>query len=143
MTPGMTPPLFAVPPRPTAASQPFWDACQREQLMLPRCDACARLTYYPRIHCPHCGGRALTWERLSGRARVFSYSHVAVAFHGTDWASQLPYTVVLADLAEGPRMATRLLGEDREAVRGGDALRFVFPLVGGMRLPMVERIVPA
>jgi uncharacterized OB-fold protein len=134
----MSPPLHAALPKPTAASQPFWDACQREALVLPRCDNCQRLSYFPRIHCPHCGGRALTWQRLTGRARVFSFTHVAVAFHGADWTSQLPYTVVLVDLDEGPRMVTRLLGDDRELVQSGDAVQFVFPLIDGMRLPMVQ-----
>lgn len=135
----MTDDLFAVLPQPTAASQPFWDACEREQLMLPCCEACGKLFYYPRIHCPHCSSRALDWQRLAGRGRVFSFTHVAVSFHGAAWDSQLPYTVVLVTLEEGPQMLTRLIGEDRAAVRSGDLVMFVFPRIGGRRLPMVRR----
>ncbi len=135
----MTDDLFAVLPQPTAASQPFWDACEREQLILPRCTACAKLFYYPRIHCPHCGGRALDWQRLAGRGRVVSFTHVAVSFHGAAWDSQLPYTVVLVTLDEGPQMLTRLIGADRAAVRSGDPVMFVFPRIAGRRLPLVQR----
>ncbi len=135
----MTDDLFAVLPEPTAASKPFWDACEQEQLLMPRCETCAKLFYYPRIHCPHCGSRALGWQRVAGRGRVFSFTHVAVSFHGAAWDSQLPYTVVLVTLDEGPQMLTRLIGEDRAAVQSGDPVEFVFPRIDGRRLPMVRR----
>lgn len=127
-------------PAMTAASKPFWDACQQERLLLPRCETCSRLFYYPRIHCPHCGSRALGWVEASGRGRVFSFTHVAVSFHGNAWESQLPYTVILVDLDEGPRMLSRLLGDNRDAVRSGDAVQAVFPMIEGHRLPMFERV---
>jgi uncharacterized OB-fold protein len=115
--------LLGTLPAMTAASKPFWDACQQERLLLPRCETCGRVFYFPRIHCPYCGSRALGWLQASGRGRVFSFTHVALSFHGSAWESQLPYTVILVDLAEGLRMLSRLLGDDREAVRSGDAVK--------------------
>lgn len=132
--------LLGALPVMTTASKPFWDGCQQERLLLPRCETCGRLFYYPRIHCPHCASRALGWVEASGRGRVFSFSHVAVSFHGTTWESQLPYTVILVDLEEGPRMLSRLIGDDAGAVRSGDAVNVVFPMILGHRLPMFERV---
>lgn len=132
--------LRAVLPQPTAASAPFWEGCDREELVLPVCEACGHVFFYPRIHCPRCAGRALGWTRASGRGTVFSFTHVAVSFHGAEWESQLPYTVILVDLAEGPRMASRLIGEGREAVRSGDPVAVTFPQVEGRRLPFFTRV---
>ncbi len=132
--------LRAILPRPTAASAPFWDACDRGELLLQRCDACSHLFYYPRIHCPKCGGRALSWQASRGTGRVFSFTHVHVSFHGKDWESQLPYTVILLDLGEGPRMLSRLIGEDRAEVCAGDRVEVVFPMIDGRKLPFFRRI---
>jgi uncharacterized OB-fold protein len=134
--------LRAVLPKPTAASAPFWEACDREELMLPVCEACAHVFYYPRIHCPACGSRRVGWQRGCGRGTVFSFTHVAVSFHGPDWESQLPYTVVLVDLEEGVRMVSRLIGDTRADVRTGDAVTVTFPLIEGRRLPYFERALP-
>jgi len=131
--------LRAVLPHPTEASRPFWEACQRGELLLGRCDACDHVFYYPRRHCPACGAPEPGWIRSSGRGRIFSFTHVAVSFHGAGWESQLPYTVILVDLEEGPRMLSRLVGGGREAVKSGDAVEVVFPEVEGQRLPFFRR----
>ncbi|WP_372399498.1 OB-fold domain-containing protein [Azospirillum sp. HJ39] len=138
--------LFATPPEPTEASAPFWAGCDRQELLFPRCGSCGHLFYYPRRHCPRCSGSALGWQRLSGRGTVFSFTHVAVAFQGAEWEGQLPYTVVLVDLAEGPRMLSRLVGRSDSRtegpapveVRSGDAVTVVFPQIVGRRFPFFE-----
>jgi uncharacterized OB-fold protein len=127
--------LRAVLPQPTKASIPFLDACDREELILPICEDCGKVFFYPRIHCPKCASRNLSWRRACGRGTVFSFTHVAVSFHGADWESQLPYTVILVDLAEGPRIVSRLIGDGRDAVRTGDHVTITFPQVEGRRLP--------
>jgi uncharacterized OB-fold protein len=131
--------IRAILPRPTAASQPFWDGCNRGEFLLSRCTPCGHVFYYPRIHCPQCGARELGWLRCSGRGMVFSFTHVGVSFHGPGWESQLPYTVLLVDLEEGPRMMSRLVGNDRDAVAGGDRVELVFVEIDGQRLPFFQR----
>jgi uncharacterized OB-fold protein len=127
--------LKAVLPQPTAASAPFWDACDRGQLLLPRCRDCRHVFYYPRIMCPKCGGRTLDWLACSGRGRVFSFSQVSVSFYGPDWESQLPYTVVLVDLEEGPRMLSRLTGDHVDRVHIGACVEISFAAIGDRKLP--------
>ena len=50
-------------PRVNAINRPFWEGCNRGELVLQQCDdpACARFVYYPRVCCPYCGGGALSW----------------------------------------------------------------------------------
>ena len=92
-----------------------------------------------RMMCPRCGGRALDTRDSAGHGTVFSFTHVAVSFHGPSWDSQLPYTVVLVDLDDGPRMLSRLVGEDRERLRIGDRVGVHFVEFEGHKLPYFER----
>ncbi|MBI5911728.1 MAG: Zn-ribbon domain-containing OB-fold protein [Betaproteobacteria bacterium] len=127
--------IFAVLPTPTAESRPFWEACNRGELLLQKCDGCGHVFYYPRQMCPQCGKREPGWITSTGRGIVYSYSHIAVSFYGAQWESQIPYTVILVDLDEGPRMLSRLIGDDRERAKIGDRLEVNFVEVGKQKLP--------
>ena len=133
--------LKALLPSPTDDSREFWAACNDGVLLLRSCRACAHCFYYPRQACPKCGSRDLEWRRSRGTATVFSYSHVHTSFYGSFWESQLPYTVVLVDLSEGPRMLSRLVGADHLEVRAGDPVEVQFELVESQKLPFFHRIV--
>ena len=97
-----------VPP-PSPASAPFWDATRRRELTVQRCESCARLVWYPRFVCPHCGGSSLEWEKLSGDGVVYAVSvHHRAALPAL--ADKVPYSVVLVDLDEGVRMMSNVFG---------------------------------
>ena len=95
-------------PEPEPIARPYWDSLKAGALQLQRCDGCGRFVFYPRVHCPHCGGRALTWTAVSGRGRLHSFCvphrHPNPAFQ-----PELPYVVALVDLDEGARMTTTLV----------------------------------
>jgi uncharacterized protein len=125
----------AVLPKPSIDSARFWAACNEEQLLLAHCKSCAHVFYYPRLMCPNCGGRELGWRTSKGVGAVYSYSHVLTSFWGDAWQSELPYTVILVDLDEGPRMLSRLVGERREQVASGARVLVAFQSVQGQKLP--------
>lgn len=125
--------LLAELPRPTRDSQPFWEGCNAERLLLQRCGECRHLFYYPRRLCPACGATALQWEQASGHGRIYSFSEVHVPFQGPQWAGQVPYTVVLVDLDEGPRMLSRWLGAAPPSM--GQRVRVHWPRVEHQKLP--------
>jgi hypothetical protein len=127
--------ILAILPTPSVDSEEFWNACDREELLLRRCEDCGTVFYYPRPHCVKCGGERLQWQRSAGVGAIHSLTNVAVSFYGKDWESQLPYTVVLVDLAEGPRMLSRLLDAKPEQVRIGAPVRLAFVAVDGRKLP--------
>lgn len=92
---------FPILPSPDA--RPFWDAAKRGELVLPRCGGCGVSFWYPRAHCPTCGGRSITWEPASPRGVV----HAFCIHHATPLAhlrELVPFATVLVDLADGPRM---------------------------------------
>jgi uncharacterized OB-fold protein len=125
-------------PAPTIDSAPFWEACKRDTLLLQHCGECGLRFFYARRLCPGCGSQQLAWEASAGSGTVFSYSEVQVSFFGPEWDSELPYTVVLIDLDEGPRMLSRLVGNDRTTVRTGDRVNVVFVEVEQQKLPFFE-----
>src|SRR3954470_6523876 len=61
-------------PTPRPETQPFWDGLRAGEIRLQRCDTCDRVQFYPRPHCRYCGATELTWETLSGRATVYTYT---------------------------------------------------------------------
>jgi uncharacterized OB-fold protein len=77
-----------------------------------RCAGCGAAVFYPRVLCPFCGGKDLTWETSSGRGVV--YATTAVYRRDGD-----PYNVVLVDLEEGFRMMSRVDGVPAERVEVG------------------------
>jgi uncharacterized OB-fold protein len=127
--------LMAVLPRPTAESKPFWEGCNAENLLLQRCGDCGQAFYYARRLCPACGSIELAWKKSSGRGVIYSFSEVHVAFQGPEWASQVPYTLVIIDLDEGPRMLSRWLADSGAPPQIGQDVQVVFPEVDGQKLP--------
>jgi uncharacterized OB-fold protein len=125
----------AVLPQPTNDSIQFWAACNDGRLTLSRCRECHTTFYYPRLACPQCGAGEVEPVASAGRGKVYSYSHVHMSFYGHFWDAELPYTVVLVDLDEGPRMLSRLIGDDRSSVAMGAWVELTFETVEGQKLP--------
>ena len=133
--------LFAILPSPTKETAPFWEGCNRSELLLSACEACGHTFYYPRLFCPKCGGDRLAWRASKGRGTLYSFSHVGVSFYGKKWESQIPYTLALVDLDEGPRMLSRLTGPDCDKAKIGDRVRVQFVEFEKQKLPYFS-IVP-
>jgi uncharacterized OB-fold protein len=93
-------------PHPTPVSQPYWDAAREGRLVLQHCAACHRPRHYPQPVCPHCHALACEWIEASGRGTVHSWTVAHHAVHPA-FKGELPYTLVIVDLAEGPRMLGR------------------------------------
>lgn len=99
---------------------------------VPHCRACARIVFYPRQVCPHCGGDAFDWREPGGSGVVYAITVVRrAAAAGGD------YNVCLIDLDDGFRMmsciedvapdAPRIGGRVRAVIRArGEGNRVVF-----------------
>jgi uncharacterized OB-fold protein len=69
----------------------------------PHCDA---KIFPPRDVCPECGQEAKTAFTFSGKGEVYSFTHIADAPAGFE--DQVPYTVALVKLKEGPIVTAQL-----------------------------------
>ena len=116
-------------PRPTTATQPFWDGCRRGELLLPWCLACGRPHFFPREFCPLCLATTLEWRRASGRGRVWSHSTVRLSFWGRAFDDALPYVVAIVELDEGVRLVSNVVGCPPDQVHIGLPVEVVFDAV--------------
>lgn len=93
-------------PPTTSASGPefaYKEKLAQGRFELQKCLACAKHVFYPRVLCPHCGADRLAWVEASGAGVVYSTTVVRRKPEaGGD------YNVALIDLAEGPRMMSRV-----------------------------------
>jgi uncharacterized protein len=82
-------------------SAPFWAAVREHRLTVQRCAHCATYRFPARPICPACHDWRSDWAEVSGRGRVLSW---VVTHHVTHpaFARQLPYPVLLVELAEQP-----------------------------------------
>lgn len=101
-------------PHPHADYQRFLD---EGRFMLQRGVASGRCFFYPRVLEPGTGATDLEWVEASGDGIVYSTTTVRLKPPGEN------YNVALVDLAEGPRMMSRVVGVAPEAVRIGMKVR--------------------
>jgi len=83
----------------TPEAKPYWDGLREQKLMLPRCRACRRAFFYPRVVCPHCHASDIEWFQASGRGKLFSFE-----------IGYQTFNKAMIELEEGPRMMSNLIG---------------------------------
>ncbi len=135
----MTAPLPNMAPPINPDSKPFWDATAEDRLLLPRCDRCSTVIWYPREFCPACGSLDVSWFEASGRGSVYSFSIVRKGENM--YVGAAPYVLAYVELEEGPRIMTNIVDCEVEEVAIGQAVSVVFHDTGqGQKLP---RFAPA
>ncbi|HEY7105373.1 MAG TPA: OB-fold domain-containing protein [Acidimicrobiia bacterium] len=124
----------AIPaPQPSGLSAPFWDACQRGELMFQRCGDCGAATHTPAFICSQCASRALAWERSSGHGTIYSWT---VVWRPQIPAFEVPYAPIIVDMDEGWQMLSNLVGCDVDAAVVGLPVAVEFHAVeSGFQLP--------
>ena len=105
------PRILPNPMGPSAELYAFW---ARGELRLQRCAACGAWRHPPRYRCAACGSPDVTWDLVSGRARVFTWT---ITHRPVDPAFEPPYAVVVAELEEGPRLVGMLAGIANDELR--------------------------
>lgn len=129
----------AAPPKPVPvpddASRPFFEAAQRDELVVPRCPACRAHVVPGSLACTECYHPDLEWVPASGRGTLFTFGIVHKLFHPA-FAADLPYNVAVVELEEGPRINTNIVGVANEDLRVGMPVTVVFEAgETGFKLP--------
>lgn len=95
---------------------------QRYGLVGEVCPHCEAKIFPPRDVCPECGEEAKTLYSFSGRGEVYSYTTVYEPPAG--YEENVPYTVALIKLEEGPMVTAQLTDLEGE-VRIGAPVEMV------------------
>lgn len=102
--------------------KPFWEAVRNRELRLQRCDN-GHFRFPPGPRCPRCMSAAFSWEKVSGRGKLVSWT----VFHRPYFKEMpVPYTVVCGELQEGPLLVADLAGPDDGPLRAGMPLDLRF-----------------
>ena len=108
---------FPLPDVDDALTAPYFEGAARGELVIPRCESCGALVWYPTETCPHdacsSGGAALTWKPVSGRGTLFSWAVVQRPFLPA-FADMVPFVTALVAIEEDPavRLCTLLVDHD-------------------------------
>jgi uncharacterized OB-fold protein len=107
----------------TEFSKPFWDSCNRCELLVVSCQQCGRRFFTPEGICPSCRGTDLDWVSSSGVGQVYSYT---VVHRPTHPELSPPYVIAAVDLTDGSTMMTNIVGCDVTDVTFGMTVEVQF-----------------
>jgi len=99
-----------IPPQ-TELTQPYWEAAANQQLLVQLCDDCRQHQFPPRAHCAACGSANLSWQAVSGKGTVYTYTVAHRPPHPV-LVDQCPLIIAVVELAEGPRMMSNVVDCD-------------------------------
>ena len=125
-------------PRPVVEpdTQPYWDAAERGELVVPRCRTCDQPFWYPRGFCPRCGGTDLDWPVTSGLGEVYSFTIVRRA--AEPWGSHSPFVLAYVTLDEGVTVQANVVDCSSDALAPGLRVRAVFERQDAEDLPVLR-----
>ena len=96
---------------------------QRYKLVGEICPHCEAKLFPPRDVCPECGQDAKTVYAFSGRGEVYSFTTIYDAPAG--YEENVPYTVALIKLEEGPLVTAQLTDLGDQPVEIGAPVEMV------------------
>ena len=91
-------------PRPSDLDLEFFRAATSTgALHVQRCTECSNYHHPPRLFCPACFSGRQAFKEVSGTGTVYSYT---VSHYTTEkaWQNEVPWTTIVVELDEGPRL---------------------------------------
>ena len=117
----------------TGADAEFARRLSAGQLCIQRCDDTGRYFFYPRQLSPFTGSDNVSWRECSGDGVVYSTTAISrKADQGGD------YNIAIVQLAEGPKMMSRVEGIDPHTVTIGLPVRARIAEEQGTRLVVFD-----
>jgi uncharacterized protein len=119
--------LPAPAPSPEGLGAEFWEAVNRHELLVQRCNQCRTWQWGPEYICHNCLSFDLGYEKVSGRGTIFSWERSWYPVHPA-LKDGVPYIAVLVELpdAGNVRMVGNLLGDPMQTVNIGSEVEAVF-----------------
>ena len=113
----------------------YWRSGADSRLRIAQCQACQWRLHPPRPVCPRCRGRDISFEPVSGRGVVHSYTINRYA-----WFPGMPPPYVIAEIEleeqAGLRITSNIVGCDSDTVRIGMPVGVEFDHVGETWIPV-------
>jgi uncharacterized OB-fold protein len=105
-------------PAPTEENGPYIEGLAAHELRIQRCAACRQYRYPAAMFCPNCLSDEAAWETVSGRGTIYSFIIIHQLYH-PGFKEDLPYSVAVVELEEGPRVTANVVGCPNEMLKIG------------------------
>lgn len=102
--------------------QRYRAAAERGELSAQQCTNCSWVRFPPSSFCPRCLESNDSWIVLSGNATIWSAIRIHKQYF-RDGRREVPYTVILVELEEGPWMISGLVAEQEHLPASGTAVK--------------------
>jgi uncharacterized OB-fold protein len=89
------------------------EALKNNRLLGLKCRSCGSITVPPKMVCRKCAGSEMDIVEMKGSGKIRTFTTVFVASEGRE--SEVPYTIVMVELDEGPWIMGNLDGKDPKA----------------------------
>jgi uncharacterized OB-fold protein len=122
-------------PQPDRDTAPFWQAQNEHRLVFQKCSGCGHVRYIVSPICPECHTFEHEWLESSGHGTIYSFTTVR---HQTHPAFAPPYTVLLVEMEEGPRLVAQLRAPEDTDVKIGAAVHIEWEDHPKQSLPVFE-----
>lgn len=109
--------MTGLSPTGDALAAPFFAAAAQRRLVVQRCTACTALRWPPLAGCPQCRSRDSDWVEVTPAGTIWSYVVYHRAF-AAELNPDIPYTVVMVELDDGPYLVGRLIGGEKPPTVG-------------------------
>jgi uncharacterized protein len=118
---------FPLPDLTDERTAEYFAGAERGELVIPKCDACGRLCWYPEARCPACDGASFTWTPMRGTGRLFSWAVVRRAFLPA-FDGMVPFVTALVALDDDPavRIVSYVVDCDPETLLPDHPVEVVF-----------------
>jgi uncharacterized protein len=112
---------------------PFWAAAAERRLVVQACAHCGYLRWPPAPLCPECQTEGGVWTEVRPAGVLWS---VATYHRALDpaFVGEVPYSVALVELDDGPRMYGRLSGDPEQFVLDGRVQATFYDMAPGVTL---------
>ncbi len=127
-------------PTPEYGAEPYWQEANEERLVMQKCDACHKFRWTPSPLCTFCGDDGYTWEQLSGKGKIVTWTVITHPIHPAA-VDKVPYVVVIVELNEQPglRMISNLIDVDHDQIDFDAPVEVMFERhPSGQKLPMFK-----
>ena len=114
---------FGAAGRRDSIGAPFWEGCQRGELLFQKCGSCGHAQYPPLPLCGKCQSENLAWTPSSGRGSLYTHS---VVTRPLDASFEAPYIVIIIAMDEGWYMLSNLVGVEPGAMEIGMGVEVFF-----------------
>ncbi len=93
--------------------QEYNEALKNDKLLGLKCQECGNINVPPKMVCGQCHSTEMEVVELGGKGKIQTFTTVNVTSEGRE--NEVPYTIVLVELDEGPWIMGNLGGIDQKS----------------------------